>query len=137
MSTANEAAIERAYEAFGTGDMEAIRNESFAPGIKWTWPGTGGLSGIYDGIDAVLGMFGQIVAGSEGTFKVAPESIAECGDFVVVRSIARWTNTSGSHTDPYVQVFRMGDGRATECHIHLNNEKTWDNLAAEPVAQPA
>ena len=30
MSTANEAAIERAYEAFGTGDMEAIRNESFA-----------------------------------------------------------------------------------------------------------
>ena len=129
MSTANEKAIERAYEAFGTGDMDAIRAESFASDMKWTWPGIGGLGGVYNGIDAVIAMFAQLAKGSEGTFKVAPDSIAGCGDFVVVRSSARWTNSSGSHHDPYVQVFRMKNGRAVDCDLFLNDEKAWHNLA--------
>jgi ketosteroid isomerase-like protein len=130
LTTANEQAITRAYEAFGTGDMQAIRDESFAADIHWTWPGTGPLSGVYTDIDGVLGMFGKLVEGSKGTFKVAPESIKGYGDFVVVCSRASWTDASGSHDDPYIQTFRMKDGRAAECNIHFTDIKLWDAFPA-------
>ena len=128
MSTTNERAIEVAYEGFAAADLERIRNDAFAKDIRWTWPGTGPLGGTYDGIDAVLDMFVQLATGSQGTFKVAPESIDGVGDFVVVRSSATWTDKAGEHTDPYVQVFRMQNGRASECDIFLNDGPTWDGL---------
>ena len=79
MSTTNERSIEVAYEAFAAADLERIRNEAFAADIRWTWPGSGALGGTYDGIDAVLALFVQLATASEGTFKVAPESIAGVG----------------------------------------------------------
>ena len=130
MPTSNETAIERAYEAFGTGDMDAIRNESFASGIQWEWPGTGPLGGHYDGIDAVLAMFVKLFEDSAGTFKVTPESISSFADFVVVRSCASWTGKQGTYDDPYIQVFRMANGRASECMIHVNDMKLWDQFPA-------
>ena len=130
MPTANETAIERAYEAFGTGDMEAIRNESFATGIQWDWPGKGPLAGHYDGIDAVIAMFGKLFTDSGSTFKVTPESISGFADFVVVRSRASWTGTQGSHDDPYVQVFRMKDNRAADCSIYVNDPDLWEQYPA-------
>ena len=128
MSTQKERAIEVAYEAFAAADLERIRNEAFAGDIRWTWPGSGALSGTYNGIDAVLALFVQLATASQGTFKVAPESIAGVGDFVVVRSSATWTDGAGEHTDPYVQVFRMKNDRASECDIFLNDDAVWDGL---------
>ena len=130
MITANEAIIVRAYEAFHAGDMDAIKNECFSQDIEWTWPGTGPLSGVYNDINAVLGMFGKLFTDSEGTFKDTPDSISGFGDFVVVRSRASWKGRHGSYDDPYIQVFRIENGRASECSIHLNDMKIWDQFPA-------
>ena len=121
MSTQNERAIEVACEAFAAVDLERIRKEAFADDMRWTWLVSGALSGTYKDVDAVLALFGQLATGSKGTFKVAPESIAGVGDFVVVRSSATWTDGAGEHTDPYVQFFRMKNDRATECDIFLSD----------------
>lgn len=130
MVTANEGVISRAYDAFGAGDMATLKNESFAPDITWTWPGSGPLAGVYKDSDAVLGLFGKLVQGSGGSFKVAPESITELGNMVVVRSRASWNDDKGSHADPYVQVFRMENGKAAECCIHFNDVALWDQFPA-------
>jgi ketosteroid isomerase-like protein len=128
VTTTNERAIEIAYEGFAAADLDRIRNEAFAADMRWTWPGSDKLSGTYDGIDKVLSLFVQLATASDGTFKVAPESIAGVGDFVTVRSSATWTDKAGQHTDPYVQVFRMKNGRASECDIFLNDGAVWDGL---------
>ena len=128
MPTTNERAIEVAYEAFAAADLDRIKNEAFTPDMRWTWPGSGALGGTYNGIDKVLALFVQLATGSDGTFKVAPESIAGIGDFVTVRSAATWKDSAGDHTEPYVLVFRMKDGRASECDIFLNDGTVWDRL---------
>jgi ketosteroid isomerase-like protein len=128
--TKNEATIAGAYAAFGSGDMDVIRNESFAKDIKWTWPGNGPLSGVYSDVEGVIGMFGKLFEGSGGTFKVSPDSITGFGDFVVVCSSAAWTDKAGAHVDPYVQTFRFKDGKASECCIHFNDIALWDAFPA-------
>lgn len=128
MGTTNERAIEVAYEAFAAADLDRIKNEAFAADMRWTWPGSGKLGGVYNGIDSVLALFVQLATGSGGTFKVSPESIAGCGDHVVVRSSATWTDEAGEYTDPYVQVFRLRDGRANECDLFLSNGDLWDKM---------
>jgi uncharacterized protein len=60
--------IREGYEAFGRGDLEAIRDQ-FSPDIVWHVPGTSPLSGDYKGIDAVFEFFGRIFTESGGTFK--------------------------------------------------------------------
>ena len=130
MTTKNEATIAAAYAAFGAGDMDTIRNESFAKDITWVWPGSGPLARTYTDVDAVIGMFGKLFEGSGGTFKVAPESTKGFGDFVVVCSRATWTNASGEHDDPYVQVLRFANGKAAECTISFNNVQLWDEFPA-------
>ena len=128
MATANESVISKAYDAFGTGDLETIKNECFAKDITWVWPGSGPLARVYSDVDAVLGMFGKLFEGSGGTFKVSPDSIKSFGEFVVVCSSASWTNGSGAHVDPYVQTFRMANGKAAECQILFNDVKLWDEF---------
>ena len=56
------------YEAFGRGDLEAIRT-LFSPDIVWHVGGNNPLTGDYKGIDAVFGFFGKIFTETEGTLK--------------------------------------------------------------------
>jgi ketosteroid isomerase-like protein len=60
--------IREGYEAFGRGDLEAIR-EQFSPDIVWHVGGHSTISGDYKGIDAVFEFFGRIFAETGGTLK--------------------------------------------------------------------
>ena len=37
--------VEKMYECFNRGDMETIKNDVFAPDLKWTLPGHHPLGG--------------------------------------------------------------------------------------------
>jgi ketosteroid isomerase-like protein len=60
-----------AYEAFGKGDLDALR-DTWTPGIRWHVPGHTDLAGDYEGADAIFGFFGQVFERSGGTFHVEP-----------------------------------------------------------------
>jgi ketosteroid isomerase-like protein len=53
-------AVEKMYDCFNRGDLDTIRNEVFAPDIKWTLPGRHPLGGVKNGADEVLAFFHQL-----------------------------------------------------------------------------
>jgi ketosteroid isomerase-like protein len=53
-------AVEKMYECFNRGDLETIKNEVFAPDLKWTLPGRHPLGGVKNGADEVLAFFGEL-----------------------------------------------------------------------------
>ena len=53
-------AVEKMYDCcFNRGDLETIKNEVFAPDLKWTLPGRHPLGGAKHGADEVLAFFGE------------------------------------------------------------------------------
>ncbi|HEY8741023.1 MAG TPA: nuclear transport factor 2 family protein [Candidatus Dormibacteraeota bacterium] len=60
--------LREGYEAFGRGDLEAIRGQ-FNPDIVWHIGGQSPMSGDYKGIDAVFEFFGRIFTETGGTLK--------------------------------------------------------------------
>ncbi|ANZ40854.1 hypothetical protein BBK82_37595 [Lentzea guizhouensis] len=55
----NVSLVRRYYEAYGSGDPEALR-PFFAPDIRWTIPGHHPLAGTKTGADEVLAFFAQL-----------------------------------------------------------------------------
>lgn len=59
MNDENVDRMRRGYEAFGKGDLDALR-ELFSPDIVWHSGGNNPLTGDYKGIDEVFGLFGKL-----------------------------------------------------------------------------
>jgi ketosteroid isomerase-like protein len=53
-------AVEKMYDCFNRGDLDTIKNEVFAPDLKWTLPGRHPLGGTKNGADEVLAFFHQL-----------------------------------------------------------------------------
>src|SRR3954453_5011483 len=62
VATGPMATVDRMYQCFGTGDMETLKNEVFAPDIEWALPGHHPLSGTKKGADEGLAFFGALIA---------------------------------------------------------------------------
>lgn len=111
---ANEQAIRDGYDAFGRGDLDAVR-ETMSPEVTWSVPGRSELAGQYRGIDAVLGYFGELFTRSEGTFRA---ELLECGeigpDLVAALVQLSGTMPGGSFDNRLMQLFRLADGRTVE-----------------------
>jgi ketosteroid isomerase-like protein len=82
-SAANQALIERAYDAFARGDVPTVL-EALAENILWHVPGRGLLSRDYNGHAEVLGFFQRFVEVSEGTFRIVVDDVLTKGDRVIV-----------------------------------------------------
>src|SRR5437879_13314007 len=78
----NAALVRGGYEAFATGDVDAVL-ALFADDILWHVPGRGPLSRDYRGRDAVLGLFGEFLKLSGGTFRLHVHHTPASGDAVV------------------------------------------------------
>lgn len=72
---ANAAVLQRAFDAFNSGDM-SVFPEVWTADIRWHQPpGDGPLAGDFTGIEATLGMFGRAFELSDGTFKAEADSV--------------------------------------------------------------
>ena len=67
-ATSLEARFRQGYENFGKGDLEAIRAD-FAPDCIWHSGGNNILTGDYQGMDAIFGLFGKVFTETGGTLK--------------------------------------------------------------------
>jgi ketosteroid isomerase-like protein len=109
----NSDALKRGYEAFNSGDAEAVA-ELYTDDVTWEGPNTEGvpMSGKHEGKDAVMQALGQLGEMFE-SFSVSPDEMVEEGDTIVVLSNITATTKSGNEIkSPGVEIWRMSDGKA-------------------------
>jgi ketosteroid isomerase-like protein len=98
-----------AYEAFGNGDLESLK-DSFADDGVWVTSDELPLGGVVEGRDAILGNFAQI-PNYWASFSVDPEEFIDAGDYVVVRGTQRAASDKGSFEAPFVHLMQFSDGK--------------------------
>lgn len=117
-----------AYEAFGRGDLEALR-ENFAEEAVWVTSDELPLGGETRGRDAILANFAQI-PNYWSSFSVEPQDFLECGEWVVVRGTQRATNDNGSFESPFVHLLQYdGEGRTVRGEFYADSAKAAKVLA--------
>lgn len=107
------AVVRRGYEAFSAGDMDTLR-ELFTEDAVWNTGGTGTLSGVKQGREAILAYFGELGSRSNGSLKVTLEDVAT-GDRYAIGVHSNQAQRDGKSLDQRsVIVFTISGGKVTE-----------------------
>lgn len=125
ISTRNEALIRSAYDALARGDIPTLQRLFSADSVSHI-PGRNPLSGDKLGIDALFEYFGELVARSEGTFRVDLQHAFadETHGAGVHRETAR---RAGRMLDtPNVVVFRFAGDQVVETWVHYHDQTIAD-----------
>lgn len=110
-----------AYDAFGRGDLEALK-ENFAEDGSWLTSDELPLGGETQGRDAILANFAQI-PNYWSSFSVEPEEFIEAGDWVVVRGTQRAGNDEGSFEAPFAHLMKFADGKVVRGEFYADSAK--------------
>jgi ketosteroid isomerase-like protein len=121
----NAEPIRRAFDAFGRGDMAAMRS-LVAEDTLWHIPGRGPLAGDHHGRDAVFEMFGRLVQGSEGTFDQQLLDVLSSEQRVVALTHATARRGDHNYDSQDAWVFQLRDGQIAEAWW-----RPWDLYAAD------
>lgn len=98
------------YAAYAEGDLDAMRERFFAPGIRWTIPGHHPLAGTKEGVDEVLAFFAEL---ARAGFRADPIALAADGDWVI--DLHRGWSTSPAGLDiTWALAFRIRGRRIVE-----------------------
>ena len=117
MSASEDAAtVRRGYEAFSRGDMGTLK-ELFAPDIKWHTNGRNRMAGTREGVGSVLESFGEIAAGTDGTFRVEIHDVLASDDHVVVLARSSGDRQGRHFEGNYSHVFHLSGGKVTEAWV--------------------
>jgi len=126
---ANQALIERAYDAFAQGDIPTVL-ETLAEDILWHVPGRGPLSRDYHGHAEILEFFRHFMELSEGTFRIAVDSVLAKDDRVIVLVTESAQRHKRQWSSPQVHVWTVKDGRATVFWQFQGDQQTEDEFWA-------
>ena len=114
----NEELVRESLAAFQRGDIDAMRNQYWASGIRLHYPGRSPLAGDYDGVDQVLGFFGRVRELSGGTLRLELHDVVANDEHAVVLFTARADRTNRRLEDRIVDVFHIRDGKLAEAWLH-------------------
>jgi ketosteroid isomerase-like protein len=124
----NVATMQRAYDAFNTGDMNTLI-EIFDEGAVWHLPVRSSMANDYQGRDATLAYFGQLAQKTEGTFRAELERLLGDDDDRVVGIQRSTADRNGKHLDVRdCIVFQLKDGRITDGREHFEDLYAWDDF---------
>ena len=110
-----------AYEAFGRGDLNALRR-MFAEDVVSLASDELPLGGEICGRDAILGNFAQI-PDYWTSFSLEPEEFIDAGDYVVVRGTQRASNDNGSFEGGFVHLMKFEDGELVRGEFYSDSAK--------------
>ena len=117
MAHPNEEILRKGYEAFNSGDMDAVR-ETFADDIQWHVAGTTELAGDYKGLDEVFQFFGKFI----GMFDTPPQlelhDVLANDEHAVALTKSKASKGGKTRESTAVHVFHVKDGKATEFWGH-------------------
>jgi uncharacterized protein len=123
----NVAIMQRAYEAFNTGDMNTLTE--LMDETVWHLPGRSSMAGDYQGSGATLAYFGKLAQETEGTFRAELQHIAADGDNRVVGIQRSTADRDGKHLDvANCIVFELKDGKVTDGREHFEDLYAWDEF---------
>ncbi|QDY89783.1 DUF4440 domain-containing protein [Arthrobacter sp. UKPF54-2] len=128
-STENIELVRRGYEAFNAGDMATL-SELFAEDAVWYAAGSGVLSGTKQGRDAVLAYFGELGAGSQGSFQASVEDIVGGENHTVAIQHAQATSNGQTLAMGTVIAFVVRDGKIAEGREYSEDTAKWDDFWA-------
>jgi ketosteroid isomerase-like protein len=116
----NVDAARASYEAFGRGDLEALK-EMLSEDSTWLTSDELPLGGETRGREAIIANFAQI-PNYWSSFSVEPNEFIDAGDTVVVLGTQRAGNDQGSFESPFVHVMRYdGDGKLVRGEFHADS----------------
>ena len=124
----NVAIMQRAYDAFNTGDINTL-TEIFDESAVWHLPGRSSMADDYKGRDATLGYFGLLGQKTGGTFRAELERLTADGEDRVVGVQRSTAERDGKHLDVAdCIVFQLKDGRVTDGREHFEDLYAWDEF---------
>ncbi len=118
-----------AYDAFNSGDMDALR-DSFAEDAEWQTSDELPLGGHTSGRDAIMENFGQI-PNYWSDFSVEPEEFIDGGDDVVVKGTQRGTGEGGSFEAPFLHLMRFRNGKVASGEFEGDSAKALKALGSK------
>lgn len=116
-----------AYEAFGRGDLEALK-EMMAEDGTWLTSDELPLGGETHGRDAIIGDFAQI-PNYWSSFSVEPEEFIDAGEWVVVRGTQTAGHNGHSFEAPFAHLMKFADGRIVRGEFYADSAKAAKVLA--------
>jgi ketosteroid isomerase-like protein len=124
----NVAIMQRAYDAFNTGDVETLV-ELFDESAVWHLPGRSSMANDYQGRDATLAYFGGLGERSGGTFRAELQELVPDDHDRVVGIQRSTADRDGKHLDVgNCIVFQLKDGRITDGREHFHDLYAWDEF---------
>jgi uncharacterized protein len=122
----NVALVERMYELFNKGDLEAVKREVFAPDLVWNLPGRSPVGGVKNGPDEVIAFFGGLVRTG---IQVDLERIDAWGEDTVVEVHLGHGEAGGASLNALnCTHYRIRDGKIAEVQVYLSDQYGADNF---------
>jgi uncharacterized protein len=118
MAHPNEDRTREGFAAFGRGDFDALKDQFWADDIRYHVPGRSSTSGDYEGVDQVLGLFGQMAELTGGTVRVELHDVLANDEHAVTLFTLRAERPGKQLEDHVVQVAHIRDGKTTEVWLH-------------------
>jgi ketosteroid isomerase-like protein len=123
----NATVFRRAYEAFNSGDLAAVR-EFNDPNVVWHVEGRSRFAGDKRGIDATLAFFGELMQASGGTFRLEVHDIVANDDHAVALVTSHIEAGGKTVEGRAAHVLHMKNGKATESWFYGDNQYDFDSL---------
>jgi ketosteroid isomerase-like protein len=126
MSREDVEAVQRAWEAWERGDMDALFR-FYDPDIEWdqTHYSGFGFSAVYKGHEGVKQFFREWLSSFED-YWARPQEFIDAGDCVVVR-VTQGGRGKGSgipvEMAPYHQLYRLRGGRAVRIEVYRDERQ--------------
>ncbi len=122
----NAARMRAAFEAFGRGDLETVR-QTFTDDATWTNAGSGPLAGTYRGWPEVSAMFGRLMELTGGTYRFELRSALADDRHAVAVYDATSTVAGSTMTSRWVLVDELApDGRTTSTRTFCYDQEAAD-----------
>lgn len=127
MAHPNEEALQRGYDAFGTGDIETVMG-LFTDDIQWHVPGQNLVSGDYSGKEQVGGFFGKLVELSDGTFSVDVHDIMANDEHAVGLVFLRAERNGKTLAANGAHVWHVNNGQFSEFWSCVFDQQTFNDF---------
>jgi ketosteroid isomerase-like protein len=120
--------VRDSVDAYNRGDFEALR-EFYAEDVVWHAAGAHGLSGDYQGREALFAYFATVRELTAGTLQLQPQSILASDD-----QISMFTRVTAERSRRRLdvlltQIFKVGaDGRWTEYWAIADDQEAVDEF---------
>lgn len=124
----NATVVQRAYEAFNTGDMATL-TEVFDQSASWHTPGRSSIAGDHMGRDAAFAQFGRYAGETGGSFRAELRGVTAGEDGRVVGVHRNTGERDGRKLDvECCIVFDVRDGKIADGREYFYDLGAWDEF---------